>query len=52
MKIVTATKYGGSIVVPLTGIAREGEQYLVQQEGNQIILTPVNDVVKSIGRKK
>jgi len=40
MKFVIATKHGGSVIVPLTGIATEGEEYLVREKDGEIILTP------------
>jgi len=48
MKLVTATKRGGSVSVPLTGMIKEGEQYIVQKKGNIIILTPAKDVVTEV----
>jgi hypothetical protein len=52
MKIVKATRHGGSIIIPLTGMVEEGEQYLVQKKGNQIIIIPMDDVVKNLVEEK
>lgn len=51
MKLVTATKRGGSVSVPLTGMIKEGEQYIAQKKGNTITLTPVQDIVKDGAEK-
>ncbi len=58
MKFVIATRHGGSVIVPLTGMVREGEEYLVQEKDGQIILTPskqaykvLNQIAKTEGQK-
>lgn len=48
MKFVKATRYGGSVIVPLTGIAKEGEEYLVREKDGDIILTPILKAKKAL----
>lgn len=45
-KLVTATKRGGSIIVPLTGLVEEGEQYIVEKVGNKIVLRRATEAIK------
>ena len=58
MRFVIATRHGGSVMVSLTGIIKEGEEYLVHEEDGQIILTPskqaykvLNQIAKTAGQK-
>lgn len=36
-----AKKIGGSVVVALTGYVRENKFYTVEEDGKQVILTPI-----------
>ncbi len=52
MRFATTAKHGGSVIIPLTGIAEEGREYLIQEKDGQIILTPsaqAYKVLKDIG---
>jgi hypothetical protein len=45
MRIASTTKHGGSVIIPLTGIAEEGVEYVITTKGNVITLTPAKDVI-------
>ncbi|MDD5454194.1 MAG: hypothetical protein PHW62_01660 [Candidatus Ratteibacteria bacterium] len=46
MKFATTARHGGSIIIALTGIAKEGVEYLIQEKDGQIILTPSKQAYK------
>ena len=50
MKFVIATRYGGSVIVSLTGMVQEGEEYLVHEKDGQIILTPSKQAYKVLNQ--
>lgn len=51
MRFAITTKHGGSIIIPLTGIAEEGVEYLIQENDGQIILTPSKQAYKVLDSK-